>query len=242
MAKKKSKQVKNQPVLVLLLVLLTTFSLLGLSFRILLLPPFTRVIADNTVNSSLSSFKHFELVEVAERGRAYVAGDKGATMPEGPDEKTAFPPDVVSHMDDVRNVIYIALIATISLGVLFLATLVVAGILAGRRTIAFGLLFGGIMAVVLALVLAVIGFVNFDRLFTVMHEMLFADGTWTFAADSLLICTYPEAFWIGMGIVWAMLLLLLSTVVSFIGYLLIRGTRRIVNPGSNTRSELKNPG
>jgi len=242
MAKKKSKQSKRNPVLVLLLVLLTMFSLLGLSFRLLLIPPITRILAENTVNSSLSDFKHSELVEVAEMGRAYVAGDKGATLPEGTNEKTAYPPDVISHMDDVRYVIHMALIATIALVVLLIISLIIAGIKAGRRTISFGLLFGGIMAVVLALVLATIGFVNFDRLFTAMHELFFAEGTWTFAVDSLLICTYPIEFWIGMGIVWAILLMLLSSIVSFIGYLFGRGTTRIPRQGSNTRSELVNVG
>jgi hypothetical protein len=53
-----------------------------------------------------------------------------------------------------------------------------------------------------------------------MQENFFADGTWTFAADSLLICTYPEAYWLGMAIAWAVTLVFLSVLVSTIGFLL----------------------
>ena len=200
-------------------------SLFGASFRVVLLPPITTVLAQNTVNSPLSELSHSELVEVAQMGRAYVAGDRGAVLPEGSDEKVAFTPDVVSHMEDVRSVIFGALIVTLACVVLLIVCLVYAGRKAGKRTISFGLFFGGITAVVLALALSLIGYFNFDGLFTAMHTLLFANGTWTFAEDSLLICAYPLSFWVGMALVWAVALVLLSTIVSIIGFALRREKR-----------------
>ena len=242
MVKQKSKQGQRHVLFVIIIALLTAISIFGLSFRVLLLPPITKVVADNTVNSNLSELTHAELVKVAEMGRAYVAGDKGATMPEGDDETTAFPPDVVSHMNDVRNVIHASLVFTIVIVVLLLATLIFTGIKAGKRTIANGVIGGGVTAVTLALLLTVIGFVSFDTLFTRMHELFFADGSWTFAEDSLLICTYPLAFWIGMALVWAFVLAVVCFIVSIIGFALRRNTRRRSTRRRNTRSELRNVG
>jgi len=217
---------KRHPLYALLIVLLTAFCLLGISFRLVLLPPVTTVIAQNTVNTGLSSVSYDELVKVAQMGRAFVAGEPGAQLPVGDDEKTAFPPDVVSHMEDVQKVIHNALIVTLVLMGLLLVVLLVAGLRAGKRTISTGLAFGGILAVVMVLVLSVLGFMNFDRLFIVMHELLFSQGNWTFAEDSLLICAYPLPFWIGMGAFWAVALLVISAITTTLGFLLRRGGAR----------------
>jgi integral membrane protein (TIGR01906 family) len=207
---------------VFLLVILTVFSLLGVSFRVILLPPITSYLAENTVNDTLSALDHDQLVAVAEMGRAYVAGDRGAEMPVGDDERTAFPPDVVSHMVDVRIVIQGAFIFTLAVLFVWLVILICTGRMAGRKSVSFGLFLGGIMAVALTLVLTIFGAVNFDALFTSLHELFFADGTWTFAEDSLLICAYPLQFWIGMAVFWALALVILSAVISVIGFSLGR--------------------
>ncbi|MDR3037322.1 MAG: DUF1461 domain-containing protein [Coriobacteriales bacterium] len=210
----------RHPVLTVALVALTALVLIGGSFKLILLPPVTSAIASNTVNDQLSPLGHDELVAVAEVGRAYVAGDRGAVLPEGDDEQIAFPADVVSHMEDVRLVIQAAHVLTLVLVVLLVGVMVVAGRRAGRNTVASGLFVGGITAVALALLLVVVGVLNFDALFTSMHKLFFADGTWTFAEDSLLICTYPLSFWTGMAIVWALALAFLSAVSATVGFLL----------------------
>jgi integral membrane protein (TIGR01906 family) len=143
-------------------------------------------------------------------------------MPEGNDERTAFTPDAVSHMKDVRYVIEGVQILTLVLVVLLVAVSVLAARARGLLSVASGLFFGGIGAVAGTLVLVIAGALNFDALFTAMHEVFFADGTWTFAADSLLICAYPEAYWLGMAITWAVVLVLLSILVSTVGFFLRR--------------------
>jgi integral membrane protein (TIGR01906 family) len=210
---------------IICIALLTALCLIGISFKIVLLPPVTTMLAEQTVNDQLSAVDHATLVKTAEQGRAYVAGDRGAQMPEGDDERIAFTPDAVSHMKDVRYVISGAQILTLVLVILLIALAYFTGRSKGILSVASGFFFGGIGAVLGTLVLVIFGALNFDALFTGMHEIFFADGTWTFAADSLLICAYPEAFWLGMAIVWAVSLVFLSVFLSTVGFLLRRPTR-----------------
>ena len=221
-----SEKQRRHPLLLIWLVLLVAFFLLGLSFRVLLLPIFTNQIAETTVNDGLSDLSHSTLVQVANDGRAFVAGDLGAELPVGSDQRLSFPPDVVSHMDDVRYVIHIALIITLVLAALLAASLVYVWRRHGRRLAASGLFFGGIAAVAVVLVLVVIGIASFDWLFTMMHRLLFAEGTWTFAVDSLLICAYPLQFWIGMAVAWALILVFLSAFISTVGFRLRLAPKR----------------
>jgi uncharacterized membrane protein len=81
---------------------------------------------------------------------------------------------------------------------------------------------GGVIPLVLALVLSLVGALNFRALFSALHKLLFVDGTWTFSYDSLLICTYPTQFWVGMGIVWVVALVFLSVFFLVLGFRLRR--------------------
>jgi uncharacterized membrane protein len=55
-------------------------------------------------------------------------------------------------------------------------------------------LYGGITTLIL-LFLFVLGVVmGFDQLFTLFHYIVFPQGNWQFPADSLLIQTFPLAF------------------------------------------------
>jgi integral membrane protein (TIGR01906 family) len=216
----------RHPALLGLLIFLVVFWLFAVSFRVLLLAPVTSFLASNTVNDSLSPLAtHAQLVDVAEKGRAFVVGERNVELPTGDDERTAFTPEVVSHMEDVRYVLQGVEIATMILTVFLLVVGVLVRRRAGRTTLGSGLFAGGIVAIVVALLLTVFGFVSFDTLFSGMHGIFFADGTWTFAEDSLLICAYPLSFWIGMGIIWALVLVFASTLVSTAGFLLRRSSK-----------------
>jgi integral membrane protein (TIGR01906 family) len=221
MAKAGEKQGRHTPSIVVTAALVALW-LIGISFSVLLLAPVTSILAANTVNDRLSALDHEQLVEVAEAGRAFVVGQPGATLPVGDDERVAFPPDVVQHMEDVRYVLQGARMATVALTVLAAAALVFVWRRAGRAAAGTGLIAGSITATALALLLAVLGTVSFDALFTSMHRIFFAEGTWTFAADSLLICAYPLPFWIAMGVTWALTLVLLSVLTSIVAFLLRR--------------------
>jgi uncharacterized membrane protein len=125
-------------------------------------------------------------------------------------------------MQDVRSVLQGTQLAVLLLTVLWAALLLLPARRAGAATMGAGLFFGGVAAVVVALLVSVVGTISFDALFTGMHGLFFAEGTWTFAEDSLLICAYPLPFWIGMGITWAVTLVFLSAFVGAVGFLVRR--------------------
>ena len=106
---------------------------------------------------------------------------------------------------------------------LFIILLVISAILVvltgifGRKKGLSNLLWQSTMPALLIIVaFAIWVSLSFNTFFTWMHSLFFASGTWTFAADSLLICMYPQNFWIGMGIVWAVVSTIVSLCLIFI--------------------------
>jgi len=76
--------------------------------------------------------------------------------------------------------------------------------------------------VVLAAVAAV---TDFDTFFSAFHGVFFAEGTWTFPYDSLLIRLFPEPFWAVSGASWAGLVLTIALGYGAAGAWLVRGER-----------------
>lgn len=121
-------------------------------------------------------------------------------------EKTTLPEDALSHLDDVWRVLqpvyalYVLAVA-IAAASAWQASRAWASPLvrraAGRALFAAG-------AIVLAAFLAfgVWAILDFNGLFALLHSLFFAEGTWTFSYESLLICMYPLPFWMGMGVIW----------------------------------------
>lgn len=121
-------------------------------------------------------------------------------------EETTLPEDALSHLDDVWRVLqpvyalYILAVA-IAAASAWQASRAWASPLvrraAGRALFAAG-------AIVLAAFLAfgVWAILDFNGLFALLHSLFFAEGTWTFSYESLLICMYPLPFWMGMGVIW----------------------------------------
>lgn len=111
-------------------------------------------------------------------------------------------PDALSHLDDVYKVVesaYLALTVTFIIAVAAVAFLVRTG---ARRTLASALIGGGAGVIALFALLGAWVAIDFNGFFSVFHSLFFAEGTWTFSIDSLLICMYPTGFWVGMGAVW----------------------------------------
>ena len=46
--------------------------------------------------------------------------------------------------------------------------------------------------------------------FSAFHGLFFAEGTWTFPSDSVLIRLFPESFWTMAGVTWAALVGLIA--------------------------------
>ena len=187
-------------------------------------------------------FSHDELVQAAVATRDYTVGsndreavfsmlhaiNEGAGTPyadAAPDELAAapeeytLPADALSHLDDVYHVVAGARIGLIVVALVAVAACAHMAIRVGRRALGGVLMAAGIavFALLAAWVIA-----DFNSFFAAFHSLFFANGTWTFSYDSLLITMYPPEFWIGMGAVWLAATGLLSAASVVVGALLRR--------------------
>jgi integral membrane protein (TIGR01906 family) len=180
----------------------------GLALVPLTQPLFTRVLSERYSLAQEAGLSQGRMLEVAEQVRAFVAEPQGTTLPAEVDGRPGFDASAVSHLADVRRVISAALIFTWVLAILLAAWVWVALSRHHADRVARALRAGAIWCAVLVVLAAVAGMANFDALFTAFHGLFFAEGTWTFSADSLLIQTFPEQFWANAAAVWATLILL----------------------------------
>jgi integral membrane protein (TIGR01906 family) len=180
----------------------------GLALVPLTQPLFTRTLSGRYSLAREAGLSQSRMIEVAEQVRAFVAEPQPATLPAQVDGRSGFDASAVAHLADVRRVISAALIFTWVLAMLLAAWVWVELSRQHAERVARALRAGAIWCAVLVVLAAVAGMTNFDALFTAFHGLFFAEGTWTFAADSLLIQTFPEQFWATAAAVWAGLILL----------------------------------
>jgi integral membrane protein (TIGR01906 family) len=192
-------------------------ALVGLSIAVLVVglalvpltqPFFTRALAQRYSLTSEAGLSQARMLEVAEQVRAFVAEPRDSTLPAVVDGRSGFDASAVSHLADVRRVISAALIFTWGLAIVLAAWVWVKVGSGQLDRVASALRAGAVWCAVLVVLAALAGFLNFDALFSAFHGLFFAEGTWTFAADSLLIQTFPEQFWATAAAVWAGLILL----------------------------------
>ena len=201
---------------------LLALALVGVSFMVVLTPAVTHNLAETHVSTEASGLSREYLVQIADATRAFALGDDAAELPLGSDERLAFTPEVISHLLDVRAVFIAIEVATILLVLLVAALLTMTQQKWGTRALARTLINGGAIPLILALVLIMAGVTDFDALFTAMHGLFFAEGSWTFSYDSLLISALPLPFWMGCAVVLAVTLVILCVSSIVIGLILRR--------------------
>lgn len=174
-------------------------TVVGAAVWILTTPPFTAIMSVRVSDARAIGAPASEAPHLAEQVRAYVASEDGATLPDAPDGRPAFDRAAAQHLADVRHVVAGSRVATAVLSAL--CTLWIAVGLMRRRTerIAAGLRAGAIGSLAFVAIGALLGVLDFDTLFVWFHSIFFAEGTWVFPADSLLIGLFPESFWIVAG-------------------------------------------
>lgn len=104
----------------------------------------------------------------------------------------AFGSGEISHMSDVRGVV------TGILALWLASVLITAAIFLRypRQSLISAVRAGAVLTLASFAVVGLASVLAFDQLFTIFHEVLFDDGTWTFPLDSTLIGLYPERFWV----------------------------------------------
>ncbi len=189
-------------------------------------PSVTTAIATSTIQPGGSPFTKEQLVAGADATREYSFGSHDeqalyATIAEmnraagtpyadaTTDELTSAPVEYtidaseLAHLDDVHALASRLFSPLLGVAVLAAFLLMVAFRMFGIRPFARALLWSGAIALGIIALLALWAIFGFDGLFAAMHGALFADGTWTFPADSLLITMLPAPFWAAMALTWA---------------------------------------
>lgn len=118
------------------------------------------------------------------------------------DQAYALDDAALSHLTDVNDVISRVTWALIGVAVLAAFCLMVSMRSFGAQAAGRALMWAGGGIVVLLVLLGAWALIGFESFFAAFHSLFFAEGTWTFPYDSLLICMYPTAFWMGMGAIW----------------------------------------
>lgn len=206
--------------------------------------PIAEALANAAIEAQDSAFSQEQLVEGALAVRDYSFGEHDretlvATIDRINEEagtgylQSEWPTDAASghcvldeaaieHLDDVWGVAQKAAYPII--GLVILAAFCILGTLSlfGSRALIPSFVWSGAIDLVLIGVLLGWALVSFDSLFALFHTLFFEGGTWTFAADSLLITMLPTRFWMGMGAVWVATSTLLSAISLAAGLLLRR--------------------
>ncbi len=137
-------------------------------------------------------------------------------------ERYSLPQDALSHLSDCTTLFTTVRISIGVVGVMGILGLFALGFLRGRRGVGCTLMAAGSIVLIVLVGLGAWAIVDFNSLFTLMHSLFFARGSWLFDADSLLIQLFPEAFWVAMAALWAIVSITISILAVVVGRL-VRG-------------------
>lgn len=151
-----------------------------------------------------SSAHRAQLNDIAELTRAYVIG-RDVTFPLAANGIGGYDNASISHLSDVRQVIFIALWAIFGASVLNILLILYALKAKKLRGYLRGSMIAGILVLVMVVIAAVLALLDFSSLFMQFHQLLFAAGTWTFSAESLLIQAFPLDFWVRELAIWVVI-------------------------------------
>lgn len=187
---------------------------MGSSVWLVSSPVYVRMLVRAVDSAESTGLGEEVTLEVAEDVRRFVLDPGAPALPAMIDGIPAFDDAAVAHLIDVRDVMVPARWLTVGL-------LVVVTVWArlkwrtpkGRRvltracTVASAIMLGG------AGVALAVGIWDFEALFAWFHSLFFADGTWVFPYEALLIRVFPLPFWIVAGATWGALVLVFVVVL-----------------------------
>ncbi|GAA1808074.1 lipoprotein intramolecular transacylase Lit [Nesterenkonia flava] len=128
-----------------------------------------------------------------------------------PGGEALFTTDEVSHMTDVKLVMWYVMLGGL---VLLLLTLILMWMIKAWRPggVARALFAGAWVTIGMAAAVAVLAILDWNQFFNQFHEIFFPQGNWQFASDSTLIRLYPAQFWVDAGITIGVLVLLAAII------------------------------
>lgn len=224
--------------------LFTAVAFIGAGLAVCAVPDMTTRTISEATSASDVGFSQEQLTHMAVITKQYTVNVHDRSQLDGAlrdinsgrdisklDERYVLGQDAIDHLDDVHAVLVRAglVLAGSALAALLLGVL--CGLWKGAFLVGDMLVEAGAITLVVMASCAITAIVDFNVLFGALHTALFDEGTWTFAADSLLISMYPQAFWTTMGIVWAVVTALLAIAAIVIGIALrVHAKRRAQVP------------
>lgn len=146
----------------------------------------------------------------------------------GASEQFSYDPQVIKHLDDCYSIAIGAYIA-VALGLIVaIGATIFSGIRSGKRILGSLFLVAGICVIVLLVLTGLWALIDFNGFFANFHLLFFSQGNWRFAANSLLICALPTAFWMSLGGIWLATTLVVSILSIGVGLILSKITLRKV--------------
>ena len=154
--------------------------------------------------------------------QATTAATNSQNMQETVGEEYRLDSAAISHLDDCYALMQAVRIPLIVVAALAVAALAHVGVRCGRRHVGRALLCAGALTLALFLAAGAAALIDFNAFFSFFHGLFFPQGNWTFWYRSLLICSLPEGFWMGMGIIWLATTALISILSCGVGAALVR--------------------
>lgn len=136
----------------------------------------------------------------------------------GASELYCFSEETISHLDDCYAIVKSAWSSLIAIAIVALASLVFTGVTGRKRRMHIVLIAAGAIVLISFAALGIWAVIDFNGFFATFHKLFFSQGNWTFPYDSLLICSLPTEFWMGMGVVWLAVSALLSILSILVGF------------------------
>jgi integral membrane protein (TIGR01906 family) len=197
----------------------------GVSLLPTLHPAMTANLVHRYASTQDAGLSKARVLELAEQVRGFVVDGRPDTLPAEVDGRSGFDDAAVSHLRDVRGVLFGA---RALVGVLALVAIALGGMLFSRKRfaeISSAMLWGSGLTLGGMALAATAAAADFSATFALFHGVFFSAGTWTFSADALLIQLFPVEFWSTMGAIWATLAGVLGLALGVAGWLLRRAIR-----------------
>lgn len=187
----------------LLLTLSLALSTVGVGLVPAILPQTTQAFSARFSLTEDAGISRPEMARVASDIHGFTVFGRPSELPATVAGRPGFDADAVSHLVDVRLVIWKAASA---LAIAMALVVVCASLLWRKRyfkVLTWSFIVGGAIPLFLFASGALWAATDFDAFFAFFHSLFFSSGTWMFAPDDLLILCLPEPFWVAMGVVWA---------------------------------------